>query len=195
MLINMSCIMIFLWHRQREGGRDPRRGCWVKLRWGRWVLCLTVQLWTIVHKPKKSLTKPPLLSHQSYASKPVLQGRAQKAARLLILPLSPRPPGMQILKWYARIFAQHSSVIECTNTNTQIQIHKYTNTNTQILKWYARIFAQHSSVVQMICGRQGGLVGCTYYYSTQLQILVGTAQQKVLNHPLSQIILGHSNLE
>ena len=101
MLINMSCIMIFLWHRQREGGRDPRRGCWVKLRWGRWVLCLTVQLWTIVHKPKKSPTKPPLLSHQSYASKPVLQGRAQKAARLLILPLSPRPPGMQILGWYA----------------------------------------------------------------------------------------------
>ena len=26
MLINMSCIMIFLWHRQREGGTDPRQG-------------------------------------------------------------------------------------------------------------------------------------------------------------------------
>ena len=36
---------------------------------------------------------------------------------------------------------------------------------------------------QMICGSATGLVRCTYYYSTQLEILVGTAQQKVLNQP------------
>ena len=71
---------------------DPRL-CWVH---GRWV-CFEGK-----KRSRQTLTKPPpLLSHQSYASKPVLQGRAQKAARLLILPLSPRPPGMQILKWYS----------------------------------------------------------------------------------------------
>ena len=113
MLINMSRIMIFLWHRQREGGRDPRLGGLLsQIALGQMSPCLLVQLWTIVHKPKKSLTKPPLLSHQSYASKPVLQGRAQKAARLLILPLSPRPPGMQILGWYALPWKE-----DCTTTH------------------------------------------------------------------------------
>ena len=102
MLINMSCIMIFLWHRQREGGTDPTQGGLLsQIALGQMSPLLACAIVNNCAQTEKESDKASLLSHQSYASKPVLQGRAQKAARLLILPLSPRPPGMQILGWYA----------------------------------------------------------------------------------------------